>query len=298
MEMPEALRQLKDSLSKYSKSQLLHLSEAAEILHVTEGHLANLMKQGKVRGFRVGEYWFMEESWVDDFRSLVKKSLAREMESLKSSMPHGHGWSRPLNPRRYPKLKLRASRILSPFLILARIAATPALILKSILSGLKRKARNRSRKRADAALRRTLLKKMKVKKRRRCAKTDIIGKLIAAVACFGDRIRQAMADYLIYAGRTIRSAFKVAAAAVFLVALATAFSLMSLPLARVGLDRADIAASFLNVTYRAYGLPSASLRSLAFDRRIDDEALTRAIYRLVGKNPPGQVAGVFEVSIR
>ncbi len=208
MELSEDLKQIKKSLAKLSKSPLLHLTEAAELLHIDKNNLAELMRQGKVRGFKVGEHWFMEEAWAKDFRDLVKKSLAVEINNLKkSNAPHHQDWVRPLAPRRKLKLRLQIySAIIFPF--------------------------------------------------------------------------------------------KIAAMSLALVFLCVLSSIFCLPLARVGLNRHLLAENFLQLTFNAYQTPIVYSSRLSFIHQINDEKLTHIFYQLAGKNPPGQVAGAYEINIR
>jgi len=201
--MNEALLQFKESLAKYSSSPLLHIAEAAEKLKVTEKYLTDLAVRGKIKAYKVGEHWFMEEKWLHDFRGALRQLLDAET----GGGLQRPGWVRQLAPRK---------RII------------PLGVIKPVFS----------------------------------------------------------------------FAFQTVAAVFVLAFVSISFAFLTLPLARVGLNRVTIASAFLTATYRVYGLPLDYARSISFAGPINDEGLTHVFYRLAGKNPPGQVAGVYEVNIR
>lgn len=94
MELPDGLMQLKESLGKYAKSRVFHIGEAAEELKVTEKYLIDLARKGKIKAFKIGEHWFLEEDWVNDFRKIMK-NLLHEAVAIENEL-HGQraGWSR------------------------------------------------------------------------------------------------------------------------------------------------------------------------------------------------------------
>lgn len=73
---------MKVLLGKFAQSDLLLLSEAAAKLKVTEKYLEDLLKSGKIKGFKVGEHWFVEEAWLADFRIKIKGSLQEEKSGI------------------------------------------------------------------------------------------------------------------------------------------------------------------------------------------------------------------------
>lgn len=74
--MPDQSKEtMKVLLGKFAQSDLLLLSEAATKLKVTEKYLEGLLRSGKIKGFKVGEHWFVEEAWLDDFRRKIKQSI-------------------------------------------------------------------------------------------------------------------------------------------------------------------------------------------------------------------------------
>lgn len=216
--MSESLREFKDSLAKYSAGTLLHIAEAAEILKVTEKYLTDQAIHGKIKAYKAGEHWFLEEKWLHDFRSSMKEILDVEIADHHFNRNHHHGWSRQLAPRRFRVPQIRVPQISIP-----QINFKPFVILS----------------------------------------------------------------------------FQTVAAAVALTFLTAGFSFLCLPLAQVGLNRVALADNFLNATFNIYSLPLAYASNMSWQGPIDDEKLTHAIYRLAGKNPPGQVAGAYEkVEIR
>jgi hypothetical protein len=76
---------MKVLLKKFATSDLLLLSEAAAKLKVTEKYLEGLLKAGKIKGFKVGESWFVEEDWLNDFRCKIKQSLREESPAVRLS---------------------------------------------------------------------------------------------------------------------------------------------------------------------------------------------------------------------
>lgn len=94
MEITEAIIELKNSLGKYAKSRIFHLAEAAEELKVTEKYLIDLARNGKIKAFKVGEHWFIEEAWINDFRQVMKGLLHQVVEAENSLHLQRSGWSR------------------------------------------------------------------------------------------------------------------------------------------------------------------------------------------------------------
>jgi len=94
MELPEALSQLKESLGKYAKSRVFHIGEAAEELKVTEKYLIDLARQGKIKAFKIGEHWFLEEDWVNDFRKIMRNLLHEAVATENEFYGQRSGWSR------------------------------------------------------------------------------------------------------------------------------------------------------------------------------------------------------------
>lgn len=110
MELHPSVQQLKESLGALAKSRLLHISEAAEQLKVTEHYLTDLVKSGKLKAFKVGEHWFVESDWVEDFRRGMHGLIKSEIGEL-YHRPHGQGWVKPIGKRRsmrLPRLRLPA----------------------------------------------------------------------------------------------------------------------------------------------------------------------------------------------
>lgn len=102
MELSEAISQLKESLGKYAKSRMLHIGEVAEELKVTENYLIDLARRGKIKAFKVGEHWFMEEDWVSDYRRIMK-GLLHQADAIEREIQRT-GWSRPIKASRVRKL--------------------------------------------------------------------------------------------------------------------------------------------------------------------------------------------------
>lgn len=106
---------LKQSLRKYAQTELLLLSEAAVKLKMSEDYLRFLARRGKIKAFKVGDDWLVEESWLNDFRQRLKHDLHHET--------FGHGL---IERRRVPWAKYyqsllgRAKTGLSRYLKLAK----------------------------------------------------------------------------------------------------------------------------------------------------------------------------------
>ncbi|MFA5021413.1 MAG: hypothetical protein WC517_05170 [Patescibacteria group bacterium] len=128
MELAEKISELKNSLGKYSKSRLLHLAEAAKELKVTEKYLAELARRGKVKAFRVGEHWFLEEKWLNDFRGVMKGLLGEEVAGADEVRQPSANWVRslPLRKRLWPAFNFRQA------LVLVSQTAVAAVILSLV----------------------------------------------------------------------------------------------------------------------------------------------------------------------
>jgi hypothetical protein len=59
------------------------LAEAAGELKMSQDYLIKLIKVGKIKAFKVGQDWFIEENWLDDFKSNLRKDLDFEAEKEK-----------------------------------------------------------------------------------------------------------------------------------------------------------------------------------------------------------------------
>lgn len=71
---------LKLLLKKFARSELLLLSEAAQRLKVSDDYLRQFISTGKVKAFKAGQDWFIEEDWVNDFRIKLKSHLQEEIK--------------------------------------------------------------------------------------------------------------------------------------------------------------------------------------------------------------------------
>jgi len=114
MELTEKISELRDSLGKYSKSRLFHLAEAAKELKVTEKYLAELARCGKIKAFRVGEHWFLEEKWLNDFRGAIKGLLGEAVAGNNEAYRPSANWVRSLPLRKHfgPAFNFRRAVIL------------------------------------------------------------------------------------------------------------------------------------------------------------------------------------------
>jgi excisionase family DNA binding protein len=70
----------KNLLRKFASTNLLLLEEVANNLKVDTDYLIKLIRSGKIKAFKVGNDWFIEESWLEDFRMAIKSSLKLEIE--------------------------------------------------------------------------------------------------------------------------------------------------------------------------------------------------------------------------
>jgi len=91
---------LKDSLRQYAKTELLLLSEAAVKLRMSEDYLRSLARRGKIKAFKVGDDWLVEEGWLDDFRKHLKHDLHHETNGHKLIERRRVPWAKVYRTRR------------------------------------------------------------------------------------------------------------------------------------------------------------------------------------------------------
>lgn len=70
---------IKNLLKKFTNSNLLLVDEASEKMKVSKDYLMDLIKVGKIKAFKVGQDWFIEEDWLDDFKKTIKRGLEKEL---------------------------------------------------------------------------------------------------------------------------------------------------------------------------------------------------------------------------
>ncbi len=70
---------IKNLLKKFTNSNLLLVDEASEKMKMSKDYLMDLIKIGKVKAFKVGQDWFIEEDWLDDFKKIIKKGIEKEL---------------------------------------------------------------------------------------------------------------------------------------------------------------------------------------------------------------------------
>lgn len=73
----------KNLLNKFVTGNLFLLAEAASELKMSEDYLIKLIKAGKIKAFKVGNDWFIGETWLADFKSSVRRGLDFESEKEK-----------------------------------------------------------------------------------------------------------------------------------------------------------------------------------------------------------------------
>lgn len=87
----QAMKQL---LKKFSSSELFVLSEAAAYLKVSEKYLSQLIREGKIKSFKVDDHWFIEESWLQDHKKNIKQHLTRETVKHYETNSKQQRWTR------------------------------------------------------------------------------------------------------------------------------------------------------------------------------------------------------------
>jgi AraC-like DNA-binding protein len=122
--MTHTVDELKDMLKKYARTELLSLGELAAHLKMSEDYLHDLIRQGKIKAFKVGEYWFMEEKWLNDFRLKLKQDLTLHADNHELIAERRVRWVKGLPARRriWPKLSL--PRLSLPRLTLPQLEQT------------------------------------------------------------------------------------------------------------------------------------------------------------------------------
>lgn len=87
----QAMKQL---LKKFSSSELFVLSEAAAYLKVSEKYLTQLIREGKIKSFKVDDHWFIEEHWLLEYKKSLKQHLIRETTIHYQTNTRPQSWTR------------------------------------------------------------------------------------------------------------------------------------------------------------------------------------------------------------
>lgn len=104
---------LKSMLNKFVPDGLFSLSEASQKLRVKEDYLLKMIEAGKLKGFRIGEYWFLEEKWLESFKALIHSNLEAESLNHQSIAERHKKWSRPVAIKRHANKKINVRSLSS-----------------------------------------------------------------------------------------------------------------------------------------------------------------------------------------
>lgn len=87
---------LKLLLKKFAGDGLFLLSEASEKLKVKESYLLEMINTGKLKAFKIDGHWFVEEKWLEHFKSSILASLSNELSTSGSRINRKSKWSHPV----------------------------------------------------------------------------------------------------------------------------------------------------------------------------------------------------------
>lgn len=91
--------QLRLMLSDFVGDGLMSLDEVAKLLKVSDSYLFGLIRRGKIKAFKVDEYWFIKLDWLEQFRQQICEYISEAVnQSEIVSIPNR--WVRPVKRKK------------------------------------------------------------------------------------------------------------------------------------------------------------------------------------------------------
>lgn len=111
-------QRLRLMLSNLFGEELLSLDEVAKLLKVSEFYLLGLIRKGKIKAFKIEDYWFIKFDWVKQFRQEIYQHIFEEVSQLDN-----------LNKKKWIKPIKQKKIILPPFFIFSCRLITTSFLL-------------------------------------------------------------------------------------------------------------------------------------------------------------------------
>ena len=93
--------------------EFLTIDEAAQVLKIAPRTLAGWIRAGKIRAVKVGRFWRVPTSAIDEVAKSGTKTPAKEGLSLLDELPengHGKRLTKALNELKYPEKNKKGTR--------------------------------------------------------------------------------------------------------------------------------------------------------------------------------------------
>lgn len=126
-------QQLKLMLADLVGEGLLSLDEAAKLLKVSEAYLLGLIRRGKIKAFKVEEYWFVRFDWVEQFRQEIAKHLFSVIDQSDNLQNFRQKWIKTIKKKRkkliFLPLFIVSCRLVTVTFLLAMMTLSCALLM-------------------------------------------------------------------------------------------------------------------------------------------------------------------------
>ena len=126
-------QQLKLMLADLVGGGLLSLDEAAKLLKVSEAYLVRLIRRGKVKAFKVEEYWFVKFDWIEQFRQEVTQQLFSVIDQPNALQSFRQKWIKPIKQQRrkliFSPLFIASCQLIATAFLLAMMTLSCALLM-------------------------------------------------------------------------------------------------------------------------------------------------------------------------
>lgn len=126
-------QQLKLMLTDLVGEGLLSLDEAAKLLKVSEAYLLDLIRRGKIKAFKVEEYWFVKFDWVEQFRQEIAQHLFSVIDQSDSLQNFRQKWIKIIKQKRkkliFPPFFVISCRLITATFLLAMMTLSCALLI-------------------------------------------------------------------------------------------------------------------------------------------------------------------------